>query len=224
MAKWKKILIFTCIAALLIPTAAFARQTKEEPRSYTVACIGDSLTFGTGSDEPGTQSWPAVLARESGDLALKTYNFGVYGSTVEMFTPWSYNDTACFAESLRCDADVYLIMLGSNDTSSPAPGWTFDDAYRKMLDCYTNLPQDPTVVVLLPPDLYFHNYLSFTNEEIVRIRDSEREIAEQYGLNVIDLSAISGDMEQYCVDGGHYNSTGYAMFADYIYSELCSIL
>ncbi len=224
MAIWKKILLLACAAALTVPTTAFARQVEDDPRSYTVACIGDSLTFGTGSDEPGTQSWPSVLAQESGELSLKTYNFGVYGSTVEMFNPWSYNSTACFAESLRCDADVYLIMLGSNDTSSPAPDWTFEEAYRGMLECYTSLPQSPTVVVLLPPDLYFHNYLSFTNEEIVHIRDTERQIAAEFGLNVIDLSAISGDMEQYCVDGGHYNSTGYAMFADYIYSELCNIL
>ncbi len=224
MSKWRRILIIFVSAAMLCATAALARPVFE-PEQHTVACIGDSLTFGTGSNEPGTESWPAVLARKTGKLDLDTLNFGVYGSTVEMFTPWSYNDTWSFVNSLNSDADVFLILLGSNDCNSPAPDWTFDEAYRYLLTTYMNLPQSPTVVVVLPPDMYFKSFpLSMSNDSIETIRETERRIAAEYGLDVIDLSAISGDMEQYCVDGGHYDSTGYAMFADYIYGELCAIL
>lgn len=224
MSKWRRTIIIFVSAAMLFTTAALARPVVD-PEQHTVACIGDSLTFGTGSNEPGTESWPAVLAQKTGKLDLDTLNFGVYGSTVEMFTPWSYNDTWTFANSLRSDADVFLILLGSNDCNSPAPDFTFDEAYRYLLTTYMNLPQQPTVVVVLPPDMYFKSFpLSMSNDSIEDIRQTERRIADEYGLDVIDLSAISGDMEQYCVDGGHYDSTGYAMFADYIYRELCDIL
>lgn len=225
MSKWKRIAILIGAAAMLFSTTAFALQDTASQKEYTVACIGDSLTFGTGSDEPNTDSWPAVLAQKTGALTLDTINFGVYGSTVEMFTPWSYNDTWCFMNSLSSQADVYLILLGSNDCNSPSPEWTFDSAYRYLLNTYLNLPQDPTVVVVLPPDMYYESFpLSLSNTSVNAIREAECRIAGEYGLPVIDLSVISGDMEQYCVDGGHYNSTGYAMFADYIYDELCRIL
>lgn len=225
MFKLKRVLIFILAAAMLFSTAAFARQSIDEPDHYTVACIGDSLTFGTGSSNPFRESWPSVLAEKTGALDLDTINYGVYGSTVEMYTPWSYNDTRCFAESLSSSADVFLVMLGSNDCNSPSPDWTFNEAYRRLLTAYIALPQEPTVVVILPPDMYYTSFpLSTSNESIDSIRAAERRIAAELGLDVIDLSGLSADMEEYCVDGGHYNSTGYAMFADYIYSELCDIL
>lgn len=225
MSKWKRMITFLFAAALLFSTTAFARPIGDEPPHYTVACIGDSLTFGTGSANPYRESWPSVLADKTGALDLDTINYGVYGSTVEMYTPWSYNDTRCFSDSLTSDAEVFLVLLGSNDCNSPSPEWTFDEAYRRLLTTYIELPQSPTVVVILPPDMYYDSFpLSLSNENIDDIRAAERRIASELGLDVIDLSAISGDMEEYCVDGGHYNSTGYAMFADYIYDELCAIL
>lgn len=209
-------------AALFLGTAAWALQP--DPMTLTVACVGDSLTYGTGADNRFTDSWPSVLAAAEGPLDLNTLNFGNYGRTVTDNRFLSYTNTLSFRQSMGANADVYLVMLGSNDLL--LRGWehTLPQAYRELLQGYMNLPQEPEVIVVLPPDLYYENFLRYTNTKIEDVRQIERSVAEELGLDVIDLSEISGNMADYCIDGGHYNSEGYALFGEYIYEQLCSLL
>lgn len=221
MTVFKRILC-GLTAALFLATAAWALQP--EPVSLTVACVGDSLTYGTGAANRFTDSWPSVLAAADGPLDLSTLNFGHYGRTVTDNRFLSYTNTLSYRQSMGAKADVYLIMLGSNDLL--LWGWerSLPQAYRELLQSYMNLPQKPEVIVILPPDLYYENFLRYTNTKIEDVRRIERSIAEELGLDVIDLSAVSGDMESYCIDGGHYNSEGYAIFGEYIYEQLCTLL
>lgn len=224
MSPIRKILLLFIAAVLLISPVCFADATSESV-PYTVACVGDSLTLGIGSTEPRTESWPAVLQRSEGALELTTYNFGVYGTTVENGMPWSYTLTPSYRASLQCGADVYLILLGSNDSNSPTRDENFEAAYRELLEQYLALPQQPQVIVLLPPDMYFADgsFWRMSNENIVPLRETERSIAEEFDLPVIDLTEL-GSMEEYCVDGGHFSADGYALFAQFIYDGLCDIL
>ncbi len=224
MSPIRKILLLFIAAVLLISPVCLAAAPSERI-PYTVACVGDSLTLGIGSTEPRTESWPAVLQRSEGSLALTTYNFGVYGSTVETGMPWSYTYTPSYRASLQCDADVYLILLGSNDSNSPTRDENFEAAYRELLAQYLALPQQPQIIVLLPPDMYFEagSLWRMSNENIVPLRETERRIAEELRLPVIDLTEL-GSMEEYSVDGGHFSAEGYAIFAQFIYDGLCDIL
>jgi len=223
MSSFRKILLIFIVAVFAVSTVSFA-VSPTESAAYTVACVGDSLTIGTGSAEPWSDSYPARLMSEQGTLSLSTYSFGVYGSTVENDLPWSYTFTHCFRNSLRCDADVFLIMLGSNDVNSPTREQNFVNDYRTLLQYYCDLPQQPEVIVVLPPDLYFtQDFLQAANENISSVRETERSIAKELGLSVIDLSSLD-ELETHCVDGGHFDTEGYAMIADYIYNRLTRIL
>lgn len=215
-------LLFFLAALVLFSSAALALTS--EPETLSVACVGDSLTFGTGARNPFTDNWPAVLERTEGSLALDTMNFGVYGRTVSAHPLSGYTATRSYRQSMGAGADVYLVMLGSNDLLLPHWQKSFPKQYRELLEGYMALPQDPEVIVLLPPDLYYKNHLRFTNTLMEDLRAMEQSIAQELGLAVIDLSEISGDMGSYCVDGGHYSSEGYALFADYIYGRLCTLL
>lgn len=221
MTVFKRILC-GLLAALFLAGAAWALQP--EPLSLKVACVGDSLTYGTGAANRFTDSWPSVLAAAEGPLDLTTLNFGSYGRTVTPNRFLAYTNTRTYRQSLEADADVYLVMLGSNDLL--LRGWerSLPQAYRTLLQSYINLPQKPEVIVILPPDLYYKNFLRYTNVKIDDLRQMERRIAEELGLDVIDLSEVSGDMEDYCIDGGHYNSEGYAIFGSYIYEQLCPLV
>ncbi len=213
------ICIFLSLVLLLSGTAL-----AQGDRSYTVACVGDSLTFGTGCRNPWQESWPALLDKAEGAIDLSVSNYGVYGQTVTNGLINSYSKTpACWA-SHSAGADVYLVMLGSNDLLLPFWRNTLPSAYRSLLKSYMELPQEPEVIVLLPPDLYFENFLRFTNDQIEELRQTELAIAEELGLFVIDLSLSQGNQAHYCLDGGHFSAEGYALFAEYIYEELCRLL
>ena len=222
MSLFKAFLCTLPAALVLFSGTALALQPQSE--TLTVACVGDSLTYGTGCGDRLTESWPAVLAQTDGPLDLDTLNFGVYGQTVTHNPFNGYTRTLSFRRSMSAEADVYLVMLGSNDLLLPNWRQTLPQAYRQLLQGYLSLPGAPEVIVLLPPDLYYENFLSYTNVQIEEVRSIEAAVAEELGLHVIDLSAVSGDMAGYCIDGGHYNAEGYAIFAEYIYDELCALL
>lgn len=222
MSFFKAFLCTLLAALVLFSGTALALQPKTE--SLTVACVGDSLTYGTGCRNRLAESWPSVLAQTEGPLDLETLNFGVYGQTVSSNPFRAYTRTLSFRQSMGSDADVYLVMLGSNDMLLPNWRQTLPDAYRQLLQGYLDLPQKPEVIVLLPPDLYYKNFLRYTNTEIEEVRRIEAAVAEELGLEIIDLSVVSGDMAEYCIDGGHYNAEGYAIFGEYIYEELCQLL
>ena len=60
----------------LIPAIEFVNDASK--KKYSIACWGDSLTYGQGSKDPETESYPAVLQSLNGS---KVYNMGVCGET-----------------------------------------------------------------------------------------------------------------------------------------------
>src|SRR5262249_35968283 len=85
---------------LFVPPSALA-QVK-------IACIGDSMTFGSGLPDPDTQSYPAVLGSLLGDdFAVR--NFGVSGATMLHQGDKPYWTTTAFADSSAWDPDIVII-------------------------------------------------------------------------------------------------------------------
>ncbi len=60
----------------LIPVIEFVNDASK--KKYSIACWGDSLTYGQGSTNQATESYPAALQSMSGS---KVYNMGVCGET-----------------------------------------------------------------------------------------------------------------------------------------------
>lgn len=57
-------------------TVAAALFWAQSASAAKVACVGDSITFGHGLDDPSTESYPAVLADRLG-AGHTVRNFGV---------------------------------------------------------------------------------------------------------------------------------------------------
>ena len=104
-------LLFASLAAALsLGTAAQAVPTK-------VACVGDSITFGSGL-QPGDARYPQVLGTLMGpDFDVR--GFGNPGKTAGDYPGqvgrW-YGSTKEHKQSLEFKADVYICNLGINDT------------------------------------------------------------------------------------------------------------
>ena len=212
------------LPALLLVLVLLATTALADTPEYTVACMGDSLTFGLGAFDPATESWPAVLGELDGSVNFTTENYGAPGCTIQHVPELDYTWSDAYWDSLDSDADIFLVMLGSNDLM--LWGWQKRLArdYQMLLQSYLDLPQSPRVIVVLPPALHYKNRYRFANREIYLLREMQEQVAEELGLDVISLADVSEDLERYCIDGGHYDSTAYAIFGEYIYDSLCELL
>lgn len=76
-AKTIKAFLFESLSSLKPLTDAVIIDT-DKYNNPTIACWGDSLTYGQESSNPSTKSYPSVLARLSGSTV---YNMGVPGET-----------------------------------------------------------------------------------------------------------------------------------------------
>jgi lysophospholipase L1-like esterase len=203
----------------LIP--AYAGAVK----SVTVACVGDSLTFGMGTANQTTESYPGVLATLTGPFTFITERYGHSGATVDYeskgaFAP-SYASTQEYADSLNTKAEVIVIMLGTNDAvwSSGQPDFTED--YAQMLDTYLNLPHKPKVIAMLPPHLLG---LKGYDDKLEKVVEMEKAVIQEKGLDLIDAYTFSADMAKYSKDGVHFTPEGYKLLAEFVYEALGDIL
>ncbi len=200
--------------------------------AITVACVGDSLTFGLMSDDPATQSYPAVMATlREGGYRFVTENYGLSGACVDpddsYFFALPYDASAEYAASILTQADVVLLMLGTNDAFWSPHLDIFEENYSKLIRTYIELPQKPTVIAVLPPHLYFTMEGMDTgiyDTNIANVVQYEKNVAEALGLPVIDAYSFNADSPELFVDGIHFTVEGYSLLAQEIYSQLCAIL
>lgn len=189
---------------------------------FTVACIGDSLTYGEASDDPVTQSYPAVLAGIEGKYKFITEKYGRSGATVDYVGFLPYAGTEEYEASLETEADIVLIMLGTNDTVFSMNRNIFPDNYRKLVQTYIDLPCKPQVIVMLPPHFFSPYGADAALEPLI---EQEKEIAEELGLEVIDVFTFTENRYDLGnADGVHFSVEGYKALAEFVYEELSNIL
>ena len=80
-----------------------------------VACIGNSVTYGYGLEDPAVQSYPTILGHLLGE-EYEVRNFGHSGSTLLTDGHNPYVKTKEYAAALAFKPDVAVIHLGLNDT------------------------------------------------------------------------------------------------------------
>lgn len=82
----------------------------------TIACIGDSITFGTGVIATRSRdSYPAILNKLLGPAA-RVFNYGIGSRTLLSTGDFPYIKERMYQRALRRTADIYIIMLGTNDS------------------------------------------------------------------------------------------------------------
>lgn len=116
--------LITLLTALI--TISSASDAKQSPT--TVACVGDSITFGYGL-KPADKRYPQVLQELLGDkFAVK--GFGNSGKTAGDYPGqkgrW-YGSTNEHKKAVDYAADIYICNLGINDTGA----WWNADLFTK---------------------------------------------------------------------------------------------
>lgn len=188
-----------------------------------IAFVGDSITKGTGTANPDTDSFPAQLGAMLGD-AYEVGNFSEGGRGVLSDSGNMYLDSDAFAESLLYQPEVVCIMLGTVDVSYLIAR---DDAaevlYVDMLgliEKYTSLDTHPIIYLLTPTVRTDDRAL----EEGIRdiILPTYKKISEDTGIGYVDTFTVSQDMKHHFIDSVHPDAVACSYIATWLYNAIVS--
>lgn len=184
-----------------------------------IACVGDSITYGLYV-ENSENTYPSTLQRLLGDKGV-VGNFGLSNASVIPGSELCYSDTNVFADSKSYNADIYLLMIGTNDAKEQ--NWRtvgeFSSAYRMLIKEYQKIGQ---VVLLLPVTLYNEHVDPGESDplKLQVIREEIKNIGKELHLKVIDTVEVTDDRSMYLSDGVHLNDNGASHLGSYIYKSL----
>ena len=188
-----------------------------------VACVGDSITWGFTILNPGKHGYPAVLQRLLGE-DYEVRNFGYNDAAARFDAETPYVAKKVYKDSLAWEPDIVILMLGTNDTKP----WNWNPEvfrrdYARIVDSYLALPSHPRVVLVAPIRIFrvIRVPIIALNPDVLEegVRPAIHEIAEQKGLQLIDLYGLF-DSARYCRDGVHPQRHGARMLAETVHKQL----
>ena len=202
----------------------YQAEKRAAEEVITVACVGDSLTFSRSYTEE-VYLYPTYLAEMLGDEYHVT-NYGIGGACVQSDLERAYTSTRVYAASIEKEADIIIIMLGSNDVFGN--NWrdeeTFYKYYVELVESYLESDNEPEIYLCKIPKIYaeeggYWGYELQEKTELV-IRVIER-VAHEKNLHLIDMNTItSKHPEWYLSDGVHFNYDGTIGVAEEVFDAI----
>ena len=199
-----------------------APHVKEE--KIHIACVGDSITYGAGVlGHRRSQSYPAYLQENLGEK-YQVLNYGLSGRTLMDEGDVPYRSEKLYQKSLDAKADIYLLMLGTND----AKDYQWDeDAYAKeiknFVSAYQTAAPQAKIYLMQPPRAFStqkDGSIKYGIQDAViggRMYEIIADTADRMGVGYIDLYRLTKDHCEWLPDGIHPNAEGNKAIADYIY-------
>ena len=201
------------------------KEKREEKRkTLTIACLGDSITYGIGTKEREKESYPAVLESLLGERA-DVLNLGCPNAMASEGQDDSYDTLPVYDTFLSVKADLYLIMLGTNDSRE---GIWDPEAYRTGMEKYIRecRSRNPEALIwILTPLMAYEKgggVLVGIQPAVIEgeIRPVLKELSRDLGTGLADCFSLSEDMKGELYDGVHPGAEGYALLAEFIYEEI----
>ena len=205
-----------------------------KPDAIRLACIGNSITDGHGIEMASQYGYPALLQKALGsDYWVK--NFGVSARTMLNKGDFPYMNEMAWRDALAFDPDIVIIKLGTND--SKPQNWKYGAEFKQDLQqMLTTLcpslaspakkkgkkarqaqPRRPQIYLCTPIPAFKSTW--DINDAIITdsIIPIQKELAQTYGLQVIDLHQLfANDSDKVQGDGIHPNEKGVRKMAEII--------
>ncbi|MEO5715502.1 MAG: GDSL-type esterase/lipase family protein [Luteolibacter sp.] len=196
--------VFLTISSLLRAEPVKLSDYKTPVR---VACVGDSITQGSGAAKG--MSYPSQLQELLGD-GWKVGNFGVGGRTLMRSGDLPYWNEAAFKQAQEFNPDVVVIMLGTNDTKPQ--NWShkdgFEKDYRDLVKTFQDLKSKPRIFLCraVPvPGAGNYGINEAGIQEQIPIVD---RLAQELKTGTIDMHAALADKAALLPDRVHPNTEG----------------
>ncbi|HEX3020839.1 MAG TPA: GDSL-type esterase/lipase family protein [Lachnospiraceae bacterium] len=235
--KQNKIILFSLlslvtIVIIFIGILIYPYHSKfpvVDSSKINVACIGDSITYGSGvKDSRDKDSYPVQLNKMLGE-DYQVLNYGASGRTLQDIGAKPYRKTGFIGATLEANPEYVIIMLGTND-SKPC-NWNaeqYRSQYIALIHQYQALKNDPKIYIMTPPAAFVMEgeeaVIHSIDPEVIRneIRQIVTDIAKQTDVTLIDIYSIMEDHPEYFVDGVHPGKYGNHVLAETIYQALRS--
>ena len=187
--------------------ALFSLMTARAAEPIKVACVGDSITQGTGAQKG--KSYPAQLQGLLGD-GYQVGNFGVSGRTLLKKGDFPYWKEKKYQDALAMEPAIVVIMLGTNDTKPQ--NWKFesefDADYRELVKSFQSLKSKPKVFVCRPVPVPGIGNYGINEENIQKEIPRVDALAKELGCGVIDMHAALEKSPELLPDRVHPNTAG----------------
>lgn len=187
-----------------------------------VACLGDSITEGAGTQDRTRESYPAQLAGLLG-AGYEVRNFGCGGATLLDVGDKPYRSLPHFAKACAFQPEIIVIGLGTNDTKPQ--NWRYRDRfvanYVSLIRQLRELPSHPRILICRPMPAWPPSGWAISPEILERdLPAMIAEIATAEKVTVIDLFTPMRDQHPLTPDHVHPNAQGAAILAQTVAAAL----
>ncbi len=223
--KTSFILPFTISLILFCSTLLNAQENK-----IRIACIGNSITYGSHLDNPAEDSYPSQLRRMLSKTCIVN-NYGVSGRNMLKNGPKPIWKEKKFTDALQWKPDICIILLGTNDSRPDLwelHGKEFFENYISMIDTFKLINPDTKFIMGAPSPIWEgHPYGGDTwgekhNDSILVncVIPLIEKVAKETGAALIDFHTPFKDKAELFPDRLHPNPTGANIMATMIFDIL----
>ena len=219
----KKSTLLLCV--ILLCTLCYGQVA-----TIRVACIGNSITYGTGLQDPVRDSYPSQLQQLLG-TSYEVGRFGKPGATLlrRAFRPYfqqqEFHEAMNFLRQSGAAPPIAVIHLGINDTDPLAwPNYRdeFIPDYSALIDSIRKANPKARILVarMTPLSDRHHRFLSGTRDWHAEIQQTIELIAQRKQCELIDFYEPLHHRPELFPDAVHPNKEGYDIMAGVVYSAI----
>lgn len=212
------------LLGLLILTTISASAASKKQKTIRVACIGNSITYGTGIADRTNDSYPSQLQRLLGS-DYQVGNFGKPGATLLYHGHRPYVKQEEFKEAIAFKGDIAVIHLGINDTD-PRNWPNYRDEFVKdylfiMDSLRAANPKVRIILARMTPIADRHpRFVSGTKQWHGEIQTAIETVARVSGAELIDFYEPLYPYPYLLPDAIHPNPEGAGILAKTVYSGI----
>lgn len=175
-----------------------------------VVCFGDSNTYGyaplswLGGRYPADSRWVDLLAQKTG---WDVVNLGENGRCIPLRPI-----------TLPADADLVIVMLGTNDLLQGCTPEKTADRMKRFLQSLSLPPEQ--ILLIAPPPMAPGEWVTDSSliESSRMLAKYYRELAGQLGVRFTDAGGWHVTL---AYDGVHFTELGHRTFAENLAKEVC---
>ncbi len=222
--KTVSILLLALFCLTTLQLSAAAKRKKGAVQPIRVACVGNSITYGTGIADREHFSYPVQLQHMLGDKYL-VGNFGKPGATLLHKGHRPYVEQTEFKEALRFKGDIAVIHLGINDTDPrnwPNYRDEFVKDYLSIMDSLRAAnPKVRFILARMTPIADRHpRFQSGTKQWHDEIQTAIETVARVSGAELIDFHEPLYPYPNLLPDAIHPNPEGAGILAKTVYGGI----
>lgn len=212
------------LALLWIFSFSAVHAKPQNKPTIRVACVGNSITYGTGIEDREHFSYPVQLQKMLGDKYV-VGNFGKPGATLLRHGHRPYFEQNEFKEAMRFKGDIVVIHLGINDTDPrnwPNYRDEFVTDYLALIDSLRSVNHNARFIIArMTPIAHRHlRFISGTKLWHTEIQQAIETVTKVSGAELIDFHAPLYPYPNLLPDAIHPNAEGAGILARTVYGGI----